>query len=242
MSTPRRFTDEEVALILERAAVASADTVQEHGESTALTAAPGMSLVELQAIAREAGIDPSAVARAAESVARGDMVPTAVQTATGAPIALARTVQFGRDIDDRTWARMVVLLQETFSARGRLRSEGALREWSNGNLRAVLEPTPQGHQLRISTRKGNAAALRVFGNVAMTVSFVAGATMLTANALQGAPPPDGLPWLAVLMPGFMGLGARLQDVLTRRAWGRERSAQLDALPGQLRALLPDNER
>jgi hypothetical protein len=242
MSTPRRFTDEEVALILERAAVASADTVQEHGESTALTAAPGMSLVELQAIAREAGIDPSAVARAAESVARGDMVPTAVQTATGAPIALARTVQFGRDIDDRTWARMVVLLQETFSARGRLRSEGALREWNNGNLRAVLEPTPQGHQLRISTRKGNAAALRVFGNVAMTVSFVAGATMLTVNALQGAPPPDGLPWVAVLMPGFMGLGARLQDVLTRRAWGRERSAQLDALPGQLRALLPDNER
>jgi hypothetical protein len=137
---------------------------------------------------------------------------------------------------------MVVLLQETFSARGRLRSEGALREWNNGNLRAVLEPTPEGHQLRISTRKGNAAALRMFGNVAMAGSLVAAATMLTVNALQGAPPPDGLPWLAVLMPGFMGLGARLQDVLTRRAWGRERSAQLDALPGQLRALLPDNER
>lgn len=242
MTTPRRFTDEEVALILERAATTSGDPASDADDSTAVVATQGLSLAELQAIAREAGIDPVAVARAADALSRGDLVPTAVQTVTGAPIALARTVQFGRDIDDRTWARMVVLLQETFAARGRLRSEGALREWSNGNLRAVLEPTPQGHQLRISTRKGNAAALRMFGNVAMAGSFVAVATMLTVNALQGAPPPAGLPWLAVLMPGFMGLGARLQDVLTRRAWGRERSAQLDALPGQLRALLPDTER
>lgn len=242
MSSPRRFSEDEVALILERATMGlhvdgttgDADTASDH--------AGGLSLEDLQAIAREAGIDAGAVALAAELVARGDLVPTTVQTATGAPIALARTVPFGRDIDDRTWARMVVLLQDTFAARGRLRSEGALREWSNGNLRAVLEPTPQGHQLRISTRKGNAAALRVFGNVAMAGSLMAGAAMLTVNALQGAPPPEGLPWLLVLVPGFMGLGARLQDVLTRRAWGRERSAQLDALPGRLRALIPDTGR
>ncbi len=239
MTTPRRFTDDEVALILERAANTPAEDRIDADPAVAPAPTSGLSLTELQAIAREAGIDPHAVARAADAVVRGDLVPTSVQTATGAPIALARTVRFGRDIDDRTWARMVVLLQETFAARGRLRSDGALREWSNGNLRAVLEPTPQGHQLRISTRKGNAAALRVFGNVAMVGSFVAGAAMLAVNALQGAPPPEGLPWMAVLVPGFMGLGARVQDVLTRRAWGRERSAQLDGLPSRLRDLLPD---
>jgi hypothetical protein len=200
-----------------------------------------MSLAELQAIAREAGIDPVAVARAADSVVRGDLVPTTVHTATGAPIALARTVHFGRDIDERTWARMVVLLQETFAARGRIRTEGALREWSNGNLLAVLEPTPQGHQLRISTRKGNAPMMRAFGNAAMAGSLLVGASVVTINAVQGTPTPEAFPWLPLLVLGFTGLGARLQDIVTRRSWGRERSAQLDALPARLRALLPDPE-
>lgn len=237
MTAPRRFTDDEVALILERAAQDTVEPGSDDPTSSALTTSPGMSLEELQTIAREAGIDPRAVARVADSVVRGDLVPTAVQRATGAPIALARTVHFGREVDDRSWARMVILLQETFAARGKLRSDGALREWSNGNLRAVLEPTAQGHQLRISTRKGDAAVLRAVGNATIALSVVLAGAMLTVNAVQGAPPPDGLPWLSVLLPGFMGIGARLQDILSRRAWGREREAQLTALPAKLRALL-----
>jgi hypothetical protein len=240
MATDRRFSDEETAAILEQAARFEHDAESEIAatDATALPATSGLSLLELQAIAAEAGIDARAVARAADMVVRGDLVPTQVQHATGAPIALARTIRFEREVNDDTWARMVVLLQDTFAARGRLRTEGALREWSNGNLRAVLEPTPQGHQLRVSTRKGNAVALRTFGNMAMMGSVVVGGIMLAVNGVQGAPPPEGLPWLAVLVPGFMGLGARLQDVMSRRAWGRERVSQLDALPAQLRSLLP----
>ncbi|GAB1343524.1 hypothetical protein [Gemmatimonas sp.] len=240
MSTDRRFTEAETARILEQAArfEQEAEPPVHADDAPVLPSAPGLSLHDLQAIAAEAGINPRAVARAAEMVARGDLVPTQVKHATGVPIALARTIRFDCDVSDATWARMVVLLQETFAARGRLRTEGALREWSNGNLHAVLEPTPQGHQLRISTRKGNAAALRTFGNLAMVGSVAVGGIMLAVNGAQGAPPPEGLPWLAVLVPGFMGLGARLQDVLSRRAWGRERVSQLDALPAQLRALLP----
>jgi len=240
VSADRKFTEEETARILEVAArfEQDAEPLIDAADTTALPSASGLSLRDLQAIAAEAGIDEKAVARAAEMVARGDLVPTQVKLETGAPIALARTIRFDCDVNDATWARMVVLLQDTFAARGRLRAEGALREWSNGNLRAVLEPTPQGHQLRISTRKGNAAALRTFGNIAMVGSVAVGGIMLAVNGVQGAPPPEGLPWLAVLVPGFMGLGARLQDVLSRRAWGRERVSQLDTLPAQLRALLP----
>jgi hypothetical protein len=244
MADERRFTDEEVALIMSRAAHDGlADSTDGEGNDTSSNALPaaltrGLSLHDLQTIASEAGIDPTAVTRAAEAVARGDLVPTSVRHATGAPIALAKTVQFGREIDARTWARMVVLLQDVFAARGRLREEGELREWSNGNLRAVLEPTPTGHQLRISTRKGNAAALRAVGNLGMATSVVVGAVFATVALAKGTPMPADTPWLAMFAPGLLGLGARLQDVFTRRAWGRERAEQMERLPAALRELLP----
>jgi hypothetical protein len=236
----RRFTDDEVALILQRAADASTTADVGLDADTALNASntPGMSLAELQTIAREAGIDPQAVADAAGSVARGDLVPTAVRHATGAPIALARIIAFEQEVDDRTWARMVVQLQETFGARGRLRTDGALREWSNGNLRAVLEPTPHGHQLRLSTRKGNAEALRLVGNLGIGFSVVLAAFTVAVSAAKGQPLPDAPVWVTALVPGLMGLGARLQDILSRRSWGRERADQMQALASQLRAVLP----
>lgn len=237
MANEHRFTDEEVALILARAV--EVDDTEREGSQRVTAAAPhGLSLADIQQIASEAGIAPAAVAAAASMVRRGDLAPTSVQSMAGAPLKIARTIRFGCEVDDQAWARMVVLLQETFAARGRLRTDGALREWSNGNLRAVLEPTAQGHQLRLSTRKSNAGALRIFGNVSIVGALLVGLLMLAVNTVQGAPPPQGLPLLGVLMPALIGVGVRLADSVNRRAWGRERARQFDALPGQLRDLLP----
>lgn len=56
----RRYTDDEVALILHRAA--------ELGGETGPARSEGLSLAEIQQVAREVGIDPAAVARAAAAL------------------------------------------------------------------------------------------------------------------------------------------------------------------------------
>ena len=56
----RRYTDDEVALILRRAA--------ELGGETGPSRSEGLSLAEIQQVAREVGIDPGAVARAAATL------------------------------------------------------------------------------------------------------------------------------------------------------------------------------
>ncbi|WP_373063968.1 hypothetical protein [Gemmatimonas sp.] len=67
---------------------------------------------------------------------------------------------------DAEWERMVVLFRRAFGARGVLRAEGSLREWGNGRLRMSLEPTAQGgHQLRMSTSKGDARMFTTMGTV-----------------------------------------------------------------------------
>src|SRR5256885_16741552 len=81
----------------------------------------------------------------------------------GLPIAVGRTVALQRKLTDDEWERLVVDLRETFDARGRLREEGSFKQWTNGNLQALLEPTPTGHQLRLRTMKGDAYAMMSSG-------------------------------------------------------------------------------
>lgn len=243
MTAPRRFSDDEVQQILERASLddlsASGDAMAPGGSLDA--GARGMTLQQLQEIAVEAGIDPAAVARAAERVARGELAPVQVRAVMGAPVAVAKTIDLGTRVDDATWDRMVLLLRDTFGARGRVRVEGGLREWSNGNLSAVLEPTPQGDRLRVSTRKGDAAMFRALGNVGLTIAGVLTTWMvLRAQASGWGPALTVLPIVAIA--GLGGLAGHLRNFVALRRWGRERTAQMDALPERLFALLEPSSK
>lgn len=231
MTLPRRFSDDEVQRILEQASRAQGPG----GDTELAERAPGLTLAELQAIGAEAGIDPAAIARAAQLEASGAFVPAVVQHAGGAPIAVAKVIELGQEIDDATWQRIVLLLREVFGARGRMRFEGGMREWSNGNLLATLEATPQGHRLRVSTRKGDAQAFRVLGNLGLLAAAVVGATVSIPLAQSGV---DVAPWWLPLTLGLAGVGAHLRNFLVLRQWGRVRAAQMDALPERLRDLLP----
>jgi hypothetical protein len=140
----RRYTDEEVAAIFERAA------------ETAHTALPvpavgkGMTLAALQEIGRGVGISPVLISHAARTL----------ETA-GKPTSrrVGRTVEFDRPLSDSDWERLIADLRETFEARGMVRYDGPFRQWTNGNLQALAEPTPSGHRLRLQTVKGNSRAL-----------------------------------------------------------------------------------
>jgi hypothetical protein len=238
MTEPRRFSDDEVQRILERASVEELEGAREAGApgSALSDGSTGMTLQQLQEIAVEAGIDPGAVARAADVVARGELAPVQMRRAMGAPVAVAKTIDLGQRVDDPTWDRMVMVLRDTFGARGRVRVEGGLREWSNGNLSAVLEPTSDGHRLRVSTRKGDASVFRALGNVGLGVSAAFTALILVRTASGGVDP--GLaPWGLVALFGAGGVAAHLRNVIALRLWGRERATQMNALPERLFALL-----
>src|SRR5918999_400027 len=156
--TERRFNEAEVAAILERAAEA------QHTGSHQLPSGEGMTLAELQTIGSEVGIDPRLVAQAAHALDRAGRSTS--RRFLGLPIGVGRTIDLDRKLTDVEWERLVVDLRDTFDARGTIRQEGSFRQWTNGNLQALLEPTPTGHRLRLRTVKGDAVGW-ITGGLAM---------------------------------------------------------------------------
>lgn len=170
--TERRYDDDEVAAIF-RAAAEGAESRTVHADH-----ADGLTLRDLQTIAGEVGISPIAVTHAAQSLDRPSDTPRA-QTFLGLPIAVERTVALDRRLTEPEWERLVVEFRQVFRARGTVRAQGSLREWSNGNLHALIEPTATGYQLRLRTLKSGARA-----------SVVVGALTLGLSVVVGSEPPD----------------------------------------------------
>ena len=216
MSTERRYTEEEIAAIFEQAVRAeeAAPRTPSHGE--------GLTLAELQHVGREAGIAPGAVARAAAAMDRSNPPPPPVRL-FGLPISVTRTAYLPDSLTDAEWDRLVVDLRETFQATGTVRRDGALREWRNGNLHALVEPTASGHRLRLSTRKGNAQE-----SIALSIGALAMATVFFVLLTTLSEPSLGM---TVIMALFLavGLGGAGLTALRLPHWAKKRGRQMDAL-------------
>src|SRR5256712_12113094 len=157
----------------------------------------GLTLTDLQAIGREVGIAPDAVVQAAHAL--DVRLGAASRTFLGLPIGVARTVNLNRRLTDEEWERLVVQLREVFNARGRTRSDGSLRQWTNGNLQVLLEPTETGHRLRFGTLHGGARASIGAGFAVLGVT----ATVAISSALGGSL-GDAIPGIALLALAGMG--------------------------------------
>lgn len=141
----RRYYDAEVAAIFERASEIPQTALRQTLPSE------GMTLAELQDIGREVGIPTESIALAAQTVgAAGSPIS---RTFVGLPVGVSRTVQLNRHLSDEEWERFIVDLRETFNARGVVKTQGSLRQWTNGNLQALLEPTATGHRIRLRTTR-----------------------------------------------------------------------------------------
>src|SRR5680860_1200182 len=162
--TQRRYSEEEVAAIFERAAE------EEATGSRVARRAEGRTLAELKAIGAEAGLPPELVERAAASLDRAGEATR--RSFLGFPLTVGRSVELGRAVSNEEWERLVADLRVTFNAQGRVSSNGPFRQWRNGNLRAVLEPTATGHRLRIETMKGGARSLMTTGLVMSSVALL----------------------------------------------------------------------
>lgn len=124
--TERRYDEQEVAEIFGRA------TEAQRALAPQLPSGERLTLVELQEIGRQVGVTADAVADAARSLDRHE--PRFRRSFLGLTIGVGRTVALDRRITTEEWERLVVVLRETFDARGSARSEGGLRQWTNGNL------------------------------------------------------------------------------------------------------------
>ncbi len=220
--TERRFNESEVAAIFERAAETP------RGGPGGAAPSEGMTLAELQDIGREVGIPAESIALAAQSLERVSVRPT--RTFLGLPLSAERTVDLGRRISDEEWERFVVELRETFNAPGSVRSYGSLRQWTNGNLQALLEPTDTGHRIRLRTVKGEAVGMMVAGLGMLSLSSVA----LVIATLQGDLGDAGLV-AAMGSLGIAGLGMFGSSAFRLPRWARTRQRQMDELAARLAA-------
>jgi hypothetical protein len=215
----RHYSDDEVAAIFEQA------SQTEHPALSAPAAGRGTTLAALQDIGREVGISPESIAHAARSL---DQTGRPVSRSfLGLPIGVGRTVEFDGPLSDPEWELLVADLRETFEARGAVRYDGPFRQWTNGNLQALVEPTPTGHRIRLQTTKGDSRALMTGGlgmlGAAATALLVLAAAGGHGNAATGAG------FLAAIGFGMFGIGA-----LRLPGWARRRKTQIDQVLSRLR--------
>ena len=219
--TERRFSDAEVAQIFERAT--SGHAVQ------ATRAAEGMTLEELQSIGQEVGIPAEQITRAALSLSPGEGKPT--QRFLGMTTGVGHTVHLARKLTDEEWERFIVEVRETFNARGTMTSQGSLKQWSNGNLQVLLEPTEAGHRVRFKTVKGDAPGMLGGGLVISAVALIGEMTAV----LTGVAHDVGLVASFGVL-GAIGIGAAATTALRLPGWVRARKAQMEELGARVSAM------
>jgi hypothetical protein len=224
--TERRFHDDEVAAIFERAAQ------HQPTEAPARLDAGGITLAQLLEIARDVGIAPDAITQA---VATLDQRGTATSRRwMGIPVGVGRTVELPRNLTDDEWERLVADLRETFDARGVVRSEGSMREWSNGNLHVLLERTTAGHRLRFRTEKGTARP--VIGLAIGIIAYVAVGIFIETTR-SGPIDPNGVRAIILAGVGLSGIGVWLAQL---PRWARLRGDQMEAVAARVAAQLQGN--
>jgi hypothetical protein len=210
----RRYSEHEVAEIFERATEAQKLAVRPSSPSE------GLTLKELQDIGRDVGVSPELVASAARSLEVRAVSPR--RTLLGLPIGVGHTVELERPLTENEWHQLVVLLRETFDARGKLKDEGAFRQWTNGNLEVLLEPTPTGQRLRLRTLKGSATGMIVGGSTMLGFAAFVFVEMLATGTLG-----DRFVGLVTLVA--IGLGLLVPAVVQLPAWARLRWSQMEEI-------------
>jgi hypothetical protein len=222
--TDRRYSEEEVARIFKQAAEAQQTARRQ------LPSGEGMTITDLEAIGREVGIPSELVVQAARALDRSGAAE--YPGYFGFRIRVGRTVDLDRRLTDDEWERLVVDLRETFDARGTVRTDGSLRQWTNGNLQALLEPTTTGHRLRLKTLNGNARNFMAAGLA--SVGVLGGVFVASILSVGSASIAEFIP-MAIVGAGLFVLGAAR---LPR--WAQTRARQMEGVAARLTLLIDAN--
>ena len=231
MDKNRRYSESEIAQIFERATEAPAT-----GGPSAVSG-DGLTLAEIQEIGREVGISSDLITKAALTIHDANLAASRTRQFLGTPIGVSRTVHLPRRLTDQEWARLVIDLRETFDARGTLREEGPFRQWTNGNLQALLEPTESGEQLRLGTLRTGARESLGMGATLLGVAPIA----LVVSATTGALADPGLATMlgALALAGGVLFGS---SRIRLPRWAETRKLQMDGVAARVTAAIEEADQ
>jgi hypothetical protein len=228
MNDERRYSDEEIAEILERA------TTHPRGSMPAATGpSTGLTLGELKEIGAEAGIEPDRIEEAAGALA-SHPPSGSFPTFAGAPRSIQHTMHIQRPLAESEWSRLVADLRETFGAVGQLQGDGDLRTWSNGNLQVHVEPEGTGYRVRMRTLKGDLVPRLMVSGFFVVMAVI----MILASVLGTSPGNEAIVgWIF----GAVGLGNLGYTRLMLGEWARERTGQFQDLAHRISSLMEDGD-
>lgn len=225
--TQRRYRDDEVREISGLA------TTEKISDPPSSSTANGLTLAEIQSIGLEVGLESDVVARAAAAL--DARAPQHWRKSWGMPIEVGLTVPLPRSLADLEWEQLVAELRTTFRATGKITTHGGLREWTNGNLHASVEPIEAGYRLRLGTLKGDAAGVNALGAAGIVASTVVFGSLLVSGDLV-----SGNLLAALLKPiilGAAGIGAFAANWFRLPRWARQRDEQMNHIAARLRSIM-----
>ena len=150
------------------------------------------------------------------------------QSVLGLTIGVGNSVDLGRNFTDAEWEQLVVTLRETFDARGKVKIEGASRQWVNSRLQVLVEPSERGDRVRFKTYNGTSAGLMAIG---LGMLGVTGA-MVIARAVDGRlSQPRAL--TVVVFLGAVNLAVFAWGALRLPRWAQRRRKQFRELADRL---------
>lgn len=228
----RRYGHGEVRRIFENAAVPRPRQLD------AVGASDGLTLAELQAIGREVGVSPAAVAEAAAAL-EASSPPASRGGLPGMPASVGLTVSLPRLPTDAEWELLLVELRETFATQGEERSRGNLREWTSYTQSAYVEPTGltgEGGRLRLNVRKLGAFPLNLVGGASIAIGLIALATLALTNDLTAGNALLPAGW------GIIGSAALGFNLLRLPRWARSQETHMVRIAERARTMLSDPPR
>lgn len=189
----------------------------------------GLSLTELQEIAKASGIDPAHVAAAVADIRGGGGEPEPV-TWFGANMEPRASRTIPADLNEDQWAEVVKRLRRTFGSKGSMGRLGAMREWTSGptsKLHVTAQKVDGGTRIEMETSR----AAETQGTVgALTGLAVLFAALLIGGAVTGS-------FSAMLMLTLLTAAAIAVTFGAMRvaygSWSKKRSGQFDALLDQI---------
>lgn len=180
MGENRRYTEQEFAIILRKA------MELEERAPFAPGRAEGMTLEEIQAVAREVGVDPALVSRAATLLTREEGAEE--ERVLRGTMKAARTLRTSRVLSPDDMSRVVSAIRRRLAAQGEVAQELTGVTWKSvGDVTqtfVTLRPDEAGTEIQLRLDRSAAFILTWFLPVA--------AFLAAAGALGNAMAPEGL--------------------------------------------------
>ena len=222
MSTERRYTEEEIAAIFEKAT----ETQKERQKNS--LPSEGLTLAELQKIGHDLGLPADVIAQSVTEVTRPSGIegyasePT---TTLGVDVSANYSIDLPAALSDQSWEKLVVDVRHVFNSQGNIIQNGSLREWKTdiGDIEVMIEPTDTGQRLRIKSINANVQAGLGIG-AAMSVVLAAFIAIVIGKGGDFATPFTVLTMLMSLALFITFISPRFMP-----EWKKKRNKQMQDL-------------